>query len=80
MELYITFGSIHRHEINGKVYDRDCIAVIDCKNASHGRDLAHNFFGPKFATSYTEDQLDDDMTRHFPRGLISVNGADSNGE
>lgn len=73
MKLYITLGQDHRHEIEGKVYDKDCIAVVNCKDYKEGRKLAFEYFGDKFGTSYTRDKIDLKFMLPFPRGQIILN-------
>ena len=65
---YITFGQAHSHEVNGRVFDKDCVAVIKCNTPGEGRDIAFDTFGGKWAFQYQ----DIDMAR-FPRGMIAVN-------
>lgn len=72
MKTYITFGQSHRHEINGKVFDKDCVAIIESDSASAGRDLAFEIFGRKFCFEYPEDRFDMNSMRFFPRGFIKV--------
>jgi len=71
--LFITFGQEHVHNINGVVFDKDCVGVIHCNNYSHGREIAFENFGDKFATTYSEDKVDNDFMRRFDRGIIEVN-------
>lgn len=68
MQLFITFGQVHRHEIDGLVFDKDCVAVIDCETYGEGREKAFKAFGPQFCLTY--DKLP--PMHHFPRGLIEV--------
>ena len=37
---YVTFGQTHVHSVNGKIFDKDCVAVIKANSKSEGRDLA----------------------------------------
>ena len=39
------FGQTHVHSINGKTFDKDCVAVIEAEDAHTGRELAHIYFG-----------------------------------
>lgn len=73
MKTYVTFGQIHAHAISGKLFDKDCVAVIEAKDASDGRQIAVDAFGDKFFTSYTEDQFDHNNMKYFPRGFVKVN-------
>ncbi len=64
-KTYITFGQTHVHSINGKTFDKDCIAEVDLPE-----DEARAIFMPKFCFSYT-DLSKIDMS-FYPRGLISL--------
>ena len=70
MNIYITFGQVHAHHVNGKTFDKDSVAVIECDTHADGRKKAFAYFGEKFFTSY--ESLPD--MEYFPRGLISVEG------
>lgn len=71
-KTYVTFGQDHAHSVNGKTFDKDCVAVINCNDAAHGRQLAFEFFGGKFFTAYTKGDIDD-LMQFYPRGYIEVN-------
>ena len=73
---YVTFGQSHRHEINGDVFDKDCVAQIEHKKTKNGRELAFKYFGPKFCFEYTQREFDHHVGPNmgfFPRGLVKVN-------
>ena len=62
----MTFGQVHKHEVNGQVFDVNCVAVVN-----GGRDEVFEIFGHKFCFEYTDlNRLD---MKYFPRGLIEVN-------
>ena len=69
MTTYVTFGQSHIHEINGTIFDKDCVAVISSDTALEGRKRAFELFGPKFCFEYFDEVPE---MRFFPRGLISV--------
>ncbi len=71
MVMYVTFGQTHVHSINGKTFDKDCVAKIYCNDYSHGRELAFEFFDGKFCNTYTNPK--DAHFEYYPRGLIEVN-------
>jgi len=73
MKTYVTFGQVHYHEINGKVFDKDCVAVIHCENPKQGRDLAFEYFGQQFCFEYPEEYFEMDSMVYFPRGFVEVN-------
>jgi len=72
MKLYISFGQIHTHSVNGKTFDKDCIASIQCKDYEEGRKLAFEYFGGQFGTDYSEERVEASL-HYFPRGIIPVN-------
>jgi hypothetical protein len=73
MKTYVTFGQVHTHRINGKTLDCNCVAVINCNNPEHGRDMAFELFGRKFCMEYPEHKFNMSSMSYFPRGLIEVN-------
>lgn len=66
-KTYITFGQVHVHHINGKVFDKDCVAVVDLPE-----DEARAIFMPQFCFSYAEEEFNKLDVSFFPRGLINV--------
>lgn len=71
-KTYVTFGQAHVHEIGGDVFDKDCVAVIDCDSAKDGRDKAFEFFDRKFCFSYFGEEFNHDNMKYFPRGFVNV--------
>lgn len=69
MKMYITFGQIHVHSINGHTLDKDCVAVINGKDEAHCNELAFSWMNGVFHEHTTKLP---DMS-YFPRGLIEVN-------
>lgn len=65
MTTYITFGQTHVHSLNGKTFDKDCVAVVELPEEE-----ARALFMPKFHRSFT-DRNDVDLN-YFPRGLVKV--------
>lgn len=75
-KVYITFGQIHTHSINGKTLDKDSIAVIKCENYKEGREFAFKYFNGVFHNCYSEEEFSskrDEILMYYPRGLIEVN-------
>ncbi len=73
MKTYVTFGFDHIHKVNGKVFDKDCIAVIECRDAKEGREMAFEYFDDKFCFEYPEGYWDADKDMsYYPRGYINV--------
>ena len=54
MKTYVTFGFDHAHAIDGKTFDKDCVAIIHSSGAEEYRDLAFEYFGRKFCFEYPE--------------------------
>lgn len=71
-KTYVTFGSAHRHEIGEEVFDKDCVAVIECEDEYEGRARAFALFGPKFCFEYHENKFTESSMQYFPRGKINV--------
>ncbi len=69
VRLYITFGQVHVHSINGHTLDKDCVAVIKGPTVEHCDKLAFEWLDGKFHQHTTTMP---DMT-YFPRGLIAIN-------
>jgi len=71
MKVYITFGQVHTHSVNGKTFDKDCIGVINCKDEEQGREIAMDVFGGVFHQCLTE--ANSEFMQYFPRGFIELN-------
>ena len=71
-EICISFGQIHRHEINGIVLDKDCIAIIEADTIEEADQLAFLLFDGKFHEHVDIKKWDDSIMYHYPRGYIKV--------
>jgi hypothetical protein len=71
MTLYITFGQVHSHVVGDRVFDKDTVGVIECKDYADGRRIAADYFGDKFFTTYDECP----NMAYLPKGLVPVNPA-----
>ena len=71
MDVYITFGQSHKHAIDGKLFDKNCVARIPHHPDDYGRDIAFKLFGKKWALAYSKEQITPDL-HLFPRGIITV--------
>lgn len=69
MTHYVTFGQTHCHEINGTVFDKDCVATYE---SDDGLVRAFELFGDKFCFHYDESTFDWSSLWHFPRGVVEV--------
>ena len=70
MKIYVTFGQVHTHSVNGKTFDKDCVAVIHAPTHEEGREVAFELFDNKFCT--THDNEESVNLEYYPRGLIEV--------
>ena len=70
---FVTFGQDHNHTVDGKEFNKDCVAVIEASSAAHGRTLAFETFGKEFCFEYPVQHFDFNSMGYFPRGFISVN-------
>ncbi len=69
MKVYISFGQVHVHRVDGATFDCDSICSIECDSIQHGREIAMKVFDGKFMTNYTRDKL---QMKFFPRGIIAL--------
>jgi len=67
MKTFVTFGQVHKHEIDDKIFDKDCVAIVD-----GDRERVFELFGPHFCFEYPEEHWDDSKMDFFPRGYIEV--------
>lgn len=74
MKHYVTFGQTHVHSVEGKTFDKDCVAVFKAETSKEGRELAFQHFGPKFCFHYTEEEWDEDNMKWYPRGYLEIQG------
>jgi len=65
---YISFGQIHTHSVEGKTFDKNCIAVIKAESKSDAHNKAMDIFNGVFCFVYEEKP---DMS-FYPRGLIEL--------
>jgi hypothetical protein len=69
MKWYVTFGQIHIHKINGRTFDKDCVAVINGETPEQCDKMAFELFDGKFHQHSSQMP----QMEYFPRGLIEVN-------
>ena len=72
MKHYVTFGQNHVHSVNGKKFDKDCVAVYEAKSVDDGRKKAFEYFGSKFSFDYHGDMWDEDDLIYYKRGYINL--------
>jgi hypothetical protein len=70
-KFYITFGQVHKHNINGQYFDKDVVCEIQAEDEHKARQIAFEKFGTQWFTSYPESEH---MIRleYFPRGIVSL--------
>lgn len=66
-KYYITFGQIHVHSIDGKTFDKDCVAEIEAENKGEAHDKAMEIFGGVFHNVNEKPNLE-----YYPRGIIKL--------
>ena len=69
MNLLISFGRNHRHEIKKTVYDSNCLARIECDSREHGEKIANEAFGDKWLGAYEEEKIIH-LIRLYSRGVV----------
>ena len=69
---YITFGEDHVHIINGIIFHKDCVALLEDITTRAGREIAFELFGKKFCFEYPEKHFNKETLKYYPRGLIIV--------
>ena len=70
-KYYITFGQIHVHSVNGKTFDKDCLAEIEANSPEEAHKLAMIIFKKAFHNCYGDMGLDR-ILPFYPRGIIKV--------
>lgn len=70
MKIFVTFGQAHIHKVNGKIFDKDCVAVIEAKDHGSGKKEVFELFGDKFFTTYAD--IKEVSLEYFPRGIMEV--------
>jgi len=74
MKVFISFGQDHFHEVNGSIFDCDCLCQIEAPSHGEARAKAVEAFGLKFCTSYEEGRTPDKFFEYFHRGIIPLEG------
>ena len=68
MKFWISFGQRHKHSINGKTIDKDCILEVEAATRREAHENAMEMFNKEFFTCY--DKLPN--MSYFPRGVIKL--------
>lgn len=76
MKYYITFSPLHRREIAGKVYDKDCVCIFESDTHLNALTITQQYFGNKFCAMYSENEWkkreDEGIMDHFRRGYVQL--------
>lgn len=74
MIFYITFGQAHVNVVNGKIFDRNCVAMLEAENEKLGRGRAFELFNDQWhrCKEYREGESDKEIVEYFPSGKIWV--------
>jgi hypothetical protein len=70
---YVTLGYDHVHLIDGKILDRDTVAVFEAESAQKGREKAFELFGAKFCFEYHDTKWKESNMQYFPKGYVYIN-------
>ena len=70
-KYYITFGQVHVHSVNGKTFDKDCVAEIEAEDRGEAHTMAMDIFNKKFHNCIDEVDLEKAL-EYYPRGVIKV--------
>jgi len=70
-KFYITFGQVHVHSVNGKTFDKDCLAEIEAETNGEAHEKAMEIFKGVFHQCLNEDKLEESL-KYFPRGVIKL--------
>jgi len=70
-KYYITFGQNHAHSVNGKTFDKDCVAEIKAETSWEAHKQAMDIFDKKFHNCHEESELER-VIQYYPRGIIKV--------
>lgn len=71
-KFYVTFGQVHTHSVNGKTFDKDCVAEIQAENEAKARDKTFDSFGNKWHQCINEEEKTEAFMEFFPRGIIPL--------
>ncbi len=74
MKTYITFGLSHKHEIDGIIFDKNCVLMIESNCTEANRQKAFNLFGDKFSTECPEEFFNYESMKYYSRGIINLRG------
>ena len=70
-KFYISFGQIHIHSINGKTFDKDCLARIEAESYEEAHKKAMEIFNGVFHNCHEENELSQ-VIEYYNRGVIAI--------
>lgn len=70
-KFYITFGQVHVHSVNGKTFDKNCLAELESETKWEAHKTAMDIFNKMFHQVLSEGELKDALP-YYPRGVIKV--------
>ena len=70
---FITFGFDHNHEVDGKLFDKDTVAVIQANSYEEGRQIAMDTFGKVWCMEYPMNYFNIEKMEYFPNGFVALN-------
>ena len=71
-KYYITFGQVHVHSVNGKTFDKDCLAEIEAETNEEAHKIAMEVFNERFHECHNAERLNG-ILGYYPRGVIPLN-------
>jgi hypothetical protein len=72
LKYFITFGQGHKHTIQDKTFDKDCIAVFEADDYNQARDKASQLFQDVWCFIYDENTWKESNLEYFPRGYLEA--------
>lgn len=72
--IFVTFGQIHAHRVNGRTFDADVVAAV-----RGDRKEVFELFGDQFMTTYDEVHIRDpgeNVMQYYSRGILAVDSKD----
>ena len=69
INYYISFGQVHVHSFNGMTLDKDILLCIKAHNYLDAIKIARTAFNNQYACIYKEEDINEELMKHFPRGI-----------
>ena len=70
-KYYITFGQVHAHSVNGKTFDKDCVAEIEAPTQEDAHKAAMRIFNGVFHRCMDAEYIEK-WLKYYPRGIIKL--------